>query len=202
MGTGTVFFPGAFGMIGAADKNRGAAGRAPSPWPWCARAVACGNEALLVALITGVLAIAACAGTDDTTNQTGNDASSGGGITPAEILSLIRQNNDRARSNYELYCAHCPCGAFLDVSAEAEQCQVDVLSDFPDLHEAFVAALRCEIDNADRTAACLEAAGACMEAEACSSGSDAGSGDCEQIIAPQAEAAQQYVSAVQERCGG
>ena len=159
-------------------------------------------EALVVGLITYTLATAACAGSDDAPNQSGDDASSGGGITPAQMLSLIRQNNDRARSNYELYCAHCPCGAFLDVSAEAEQCQVDVLGDFPDLHDVFVAALRCEIDNADRRGACLEAAGDCTEAEGCSSVSDAGSGDCEQLIGTQAGAAQEYMSAVQERCGG
>ena len=159
-------------------------------------------EALLVALIPCVLATAACSGSDDAPNQTGNDAGSGGGSTPAEILSMIRQNNDRARANYDLYCAHCPCGAFLDVSAEAEQCQVDVLADFPEVRDVLVAALRCEIAYQDTRAACLEAARDCTEAEACSSASDAGSGDCGQTAAAQSEAAQEYVSAVQERCGG
>ena len=175
----------------------------PSPQPWFARSVACSNEALLVSLIPCILATAACSGSDDATNRTGNDASSAGGSTPAEVLSLIRQNNDRARSNHELYCAHCACGAFLDVSDEAEQCQVDVLGDFPNLIDAFVAALRCEIDDKDMRGACLAAAGDCTEAEACSSASDAGSGDCGQTAtAAQAEAAQEYISAVQERCGG
>lgn len=141
--------------------------------------------------------VSACSGGSDI-----KDGGSGGqdaGVT--DILALIRENNGLTRANYDLRCSHCPCGAFLDVSEAAMQCQVEVLDDFPAIRDVLIASLQCSIARAKQKQSCLGAATSCPEAEACSPPRDGGSNDCENIPGAQSQAASDYTASVQQRCG-
>jgi hypothetical protein len=142
--------------------------------------------------------VSACSGSSDIQDG-GGGGGQGAGTT--DVLALIRENNGLARANYDLRCSQCPCGAFLDVSEAAMQCQVEVLDDFPSIKDVLIASLRCSIARAKEKQACLGATASCSEAEGCSLQSDGGSNDCERNAGARSQAASDYTAAVQARCG-
>ena len=91
----------------------------------------------------------------------------------ADILTLIRRNNDLSRQNYPLYCAHCACGAFLDVTPAVEECVANVIGEYPTLVDAIVDGLNCSIAKGERRQTCLRAATDCTAANACNDKPDA-----------------------------
>jgi hypothetical protein len=145
------------------------------------------------------LASTACSGATETGNSGARDA--GSSAASADVLALIRQNNDLARINYDLSCSQCACGRFLDVSEAAEQCMVEVLNDFPAIRDALVAGLQCSIAKAQEKRTCLEAATSCPESQACSPPRDGGTTDCERIAGEGTLQAADFTAAVQQRCG-
>jgi hypothetical protein len=116
------------------------------------------------------------------------------------VLTLIRRQNDLALENYNLFCSHCACGKFLDISAASEQCQADVLDEFPTIKDAAIASLQCSNAKAEEKRRCLQAATSCPESQACSSPTDGGSSDCDRLAPTDTKAAADYGAAVQQRC--
>lgn len=144
------------------------------------------------------LASTACSGGSDTQRAGGGDGDPSAAST--DVLSLIRQNNDLARDSYNLFCSHCLCGRLVDVSAASEQCQADVIDEFPTIKDAVIAGFQCSIAKAKEKRTCLEAATSCPESEACSSRSDGGSNDCERFAPTDTQAVADLSAALQQRC--
>lgn len=146
------------------------------------------------------LALWGCSSSDATSQPVG-DGGAAAEATNADILRMIQENNDRALSNNGLYCALCACGKFIDVSAAAEQCQVDVLGDFPSVREIVTASLECDSRKGERRASCLQSAQSCAAAGSCNAPPDGGTDDCDRFAAMRPEDVQAYTKALQDRCG-
>jgi hypothetical protein len=114
---------------------------------------------------------------------------------PGSVLDLARRSNDLLREYDEALCAVCPCGAFLDVSAEAEACYASVLDEYPHLRPAVVEQLQCLIAATENRLTCLASASDCDQSTACRDAGDR----CDANLDEEIEAA--FTAEVQRRCG-
>jgi len=129
----------------------------------------------------------------------GRDGGGDGRAARGDILTLIRRSNDLARTNYDLQCALCPCGAFSDVSPESEECLAEVATETPALADAFAAGLECSITQLEARRSCLEAATSCDTADTCDR--DDTDPDCESVAEDHGIDTEAFFTKIVERCG-
>jgi hypothetical protein len=145
------------------------------------------------ALFGLLISFLACSSAD----RSGHGPGSSADAPPGSVLDLIRRSNDLALEVHEAYCASCPCGAFLDVSAETEECLASVIDEFPQVRSIWIEGLQCTVAFNEDRLTCLASASDCDQANVCNDASDH---TCEGSMTIEDELWVEFGAELQQRC--